>query len=315
MEASLPLVQIGMPVFNGSAFLDDALTLIQTQDYPKLEIFISDNGSTDSTREICEGRAARDPRITYIRHETNRGAAWNFNFVFSLCTADHFAWAACDDRWSGSFVRRCMEALRDNPSAALAHAQVVRIDALGQPYQEAYRGFSAVGSDPRERFRRVLMDWRWSFAFYGVFQADYIRRTRGFRRSYGADHVLLAELSLLGELVEVPEPLYFHRTVKPEETPAEYVERVRLNIDPLGSGYRYPIVKIGLEHLRTASTSRAGPPRALLFLDVLSTWWLHSVVIGGLASTMARILGRKRWTRLIATLRRFAWYRKFRPDS
>ena len=47
-----PLMTIGIPVFNEERFLDSALTSLRNQDYPNLEIAISDNASTDRTLEI-----------------------------------------------------------------------------------------------------------------------------------------------------------------------------------------------------------------------------------------------------------------------
>lgn len=209
-ESSTPLVQIGLPVYNGADFLEDALDCLRAQDYVNIEIVISDNASTDETPEICAELMALDKRIRYERHEENRGAVWNFEHVLSRCTADYFAWASADDRWSESFVRRCMELLLANPPAALAHGQVERIDGLGEPNLEPYRGFSATDPDPRVRFRSVLRDWRWSFAIYGVIRVSMLRRIRAFRSSYGSDHIRLAELSLQGTLMEVPDVLYCH---------------------------------------------------------------------------------------------------------
>lgn len=315
--SSTPLVQIGLPVFNGADFLEDALDCLQAQDYVNLEIIISDNGSTDATPEICGARAALDSRVRYERHEENRGATWNFEHVLSRCTADYFAWASADDRWAESFVRRCMELLLANPSAALAHAQVERIDGLGEPYLEPYRGFSATDADPRTRFRNVLRDWRWSFAIYGVIRVGMLRRTRSFRSSYGADHIRLAELSLRGTLLEVPEVLFFHRTMAPTESPSDYAERVRESLDPKGETLRVdvPLVRMGFAHLRTAATSSGGPSRVLLVSDVLTTWWLHAILLDGVARVFVRLLGAERWGRAVSRVRRFGWYRRFRPKS
>jgi glycosyltransferase involved in cell wall biosynthesis len=48
-----PLVNIGMPVYNGAEYLRPALDSLLAQDYENFELIISDNHSTDSTQEIC----------------------------------------------------------------------------------------------------------------------------------------------------------------------------------------------------------------------------------------------------------------------
>ena len=68
-------VSIGLPVYNGAVWLSEAIDSLLAQTYGDFELIISDNGSTDDTQEICEQYAARDKRIRYERHETNRGLA------------------------------------------------------------------------------------------------------------------------------------------------------------------------------------------------------------------------------------------------
>jgi glycosyltransferase involved in cell wall biosynthesis len=48
MENSL-MVSVIIPVYNGEAFLAEAVESIQRQNYEQLEIIIVDDGSTDST--------------------------------------------------------------------------------------------------------------------------------------------------------------------------------------------------------------------------------------------------------------------------
>ena len=63
---NFPLVSIGVPVFNGGKGLDLALNSLIEQDYPNLEIIISDNGSTDTTSEVCEEYLKKDTRLKYL---------------------------------------------------------------------------------------------------------------------------------------------------------------------------------------------------------------------------------------------------------
>jgi len=58
-----PSVSIGLPVYNGERYLALCIESVLNQTYADFELIISDNGSTDSTRQICEDFARRDPRI------------------------------------------------------------------------------------------------------------------------------------------------------------------------------------------------------------------------------------------------------------
>ena len=75
-----PLVSICVPTRNRAASLRESLKSICGQDYPHIEILISDNGSQDDTEEACRELMKDDPRIRYVRHEHNIGLHGNHNF-------------------------------------------------------------------------------------------------------------------------------------------------------------------------------------------------------------------------------------------
>ena len=49
-----PRVSIGLPVYNGADFLEEALDSLLAQTFEDFELIISDNASTDRTQEICQ---------------------------------------------------------------------------------------------------------------------------------------------------------------------------------------------------------------------------------------------------------------------
>src|SRR4051812_24045089 len=92
--SSIPLITVGLPVFNGENYLRGALDSLLAQRHDSFEIVISDNGSTDGTRAICNEYVAKDPRIRLLVSDINRGAAWNFNEVVRHARGRYFMWAA-----------------------------------------------------------------------------------------------------------------------------------------------------------------------------------------------------------------------------
>ena len=104
-----PIISIGMPVYNGSIFIREALDLLLAQTYRDFELIISDNASTDETEDICREYAMKDARIRYIRQDQNLGAVANFKFVLNQAVGKYFMWAAADDRWAPSFVEKLLQ--------------------------------------------------------------------------------------------------------------------------------------------------------------------------------------------------------------
>ena len=84
-----PVVSIGLPVFNGDKYLEQALESLLNQDFQDFEIIISDNASTDDTAEICRSYAAADNRIQYHRNECNIGSGPNYRRVFELARGEY----------------------------------------------------------------------------------------------------------------------------------------------------------------------------------------------------------------------------------
>ena len=58
-----PRVSVGMPVFNGEAFLAEALDSLLAQNMGDFELIVSDNASTDGTPDILEAYAAGIPVV------------------------------------------------------------------------------------------------------------------------------------------------------------------------------------------------------------------------------------------------------------
>jgi len=90
-----PLVTIGIPTFNRSAYLAEAVQSAVNQSYRNLEIIISDNGSTDDTAAFLSKQ--KDERIVVIRHQENRGMVYNWNACLSRATGKYFLLLSDDD--------------------------------------------------------------------------------------------------------------------------------------------------------------------------------------------------------------------------
>src|SRR6266480_514311 len=130
-----PLVSIGFPVFNEETGLAAALDSILAQDYEHLEVIVCDNASMDATVEIAREYAARDARITVHESDANRGSHFNFNRCFQLASGRHFTWASGHDMRLPHAIRKCVEALEDDPRLVLCYPRALwhRLDGPSDP--------------------------------------------------------------------------------------------------------------------------------------------------------------------------------------
>src|SRR6185312_8647929 len=123
-----PAVTIGIPVYNGERYLEEAIRSALGQTNGDLELVISDNASTDRTAEICRDYALQDSRLRYFRNPSNLGAAPNYNIVFSHARGRFFKWLAHDDLMTPTYVEKVTRVLEARPEAVLCNSVVAYID-------------------------------------------------------------------------------------------------------------------------------------------------------------------------------------------
>jgi len=85
-----------MSVFNGEAFLSEAIESILNQTFRDYEFIMIDDGSTDKTPQILTEYASRDERIRLHRHE-NKGRATSLNVGIELSRGPYLARMDADD--------------------------------------------------------------------------------------------------------------------------------------------------------------------------------------------------------------------------
>lgn len=210
-----PTVTIGLPVFNGEQYLTQTLDSLLGQDLTDFELVISDNASTDATEEMCRAAAADDPRIRYLRHDRNRGAAWNYNHLVPLARGRYFKWAGHDDLCEPTYLTRCVAALdHAGPAAALAYPRTVLIDGDGEPMRSYDDGLDLRQATPHERLAGLLRELGLANAVFGVIRTEVLAATRLIGPYNLSDLVLLAELAIRGRFLEVADELFLRRIHK-----------------------------------------------------------------------------------------------------
>ena len=206
-----PLVSVGVPVYNGENYLRAALASLLTQTYKNLEVIISDNASTDGTEEIGREFAAVDPRIRYYRQSTNLGAAGNYNFTLEQAEGELFMWNAHDDVRASGFVERAVEAFATHPGASAVFALSGSIDPGGNFRHVMRRPIDLVSKDVSRRLRAAIACRHPGLVIFGLIPRELLLETGRHGNYPGADRVLAVELALHGDLIELPEVMFFNR--------------------------------------------------------------------------------------------------------
>jgi glycosyltransferase involved in cell wall biosynthesis len=270
-----PVVTVGVPLFNAATYLSGALDSLLAQTFERFEILISDNGSTDDTDAICRRYASMDSRIRYYRHETNRGAAWNHNFVILEARGRFFRHHHHDDLSEPRHLERCLAALESDPGAVLAYPRTTLIDSVGA-VTGIYDDRLALGEDtPHARLKHLLENIYLCNAVLGLIRTDVLRQTALFGAYFSADHVLLAELAMRGRFIELKEPLFRRRIHPGKSTEANRTLRERAAFeDPQLANARFflPNFRLFAERLKAVWNARIGLREKLLCAGVVTAW-------------------------------------------
>jgi glycosyltransferase involved in cell wall biosynthesis len=199
MESELPLVSIGMPVYNGARYIRRALDSLLAQDYEKFEIIISDNASTDQTPKILEQYASKYPHLRIYTQLENVGAEENFIVVLKLARGEYFMWAAHDDYWLPTFVSTLVNELNNHHDSggAMCAWQCVGEDGT---VQQTVR-FLGKESPNSKSFLKIALALAYphtcSHFFYALFRrALLLSATKFLPGIQSSDRWMLFELSL-----------------------------------------------------------------------------------------------------------------------
>ncbi|MBP6506072.1 MAG: glycosyltransferase family 2 protein [Opitutaceae bacterium] len=108
-----PTVSVVIPVFNGAAFLAEAVACVRRQIQPPQQIIIVDDGSTDATPQVARGLGAG---IEYVSQK-NSGPAAARNRGLELARSDYIAFLDVDDVWPAAKFAVQLAGFASQPAA------------------------------------------------------------------------------------------------------------------------------------------------------------------------------------------------------
>ncbi|MFN8603535.1 MAG: glycosyltransferase family A protein [Candidatus Binatia bacterium] len=125
---SRPTVSALMPVWNGVAFLGEALESILVQEPAVDEIVVVDDGSTDGSGDLARSFG---PRVRCVRRE-HSGLAATRNAAVREARCDLVAFLDSDDLWPRGRMALLLAALEANPDCGIAQGRLQRMVPDGQ---------------------------------------------------------------------------------------------------------------------------------------------------------------------------------------
>lgn len=243
MSEKYPLVSVGIPTFNGAHRIEKALSSLLDQDYPNLEIIISDNASLDKTRELCEQYSRQDSRITYHRQARNLGLMPNFEYLLHVARGKYFIFLSDDDAFAPGILSTCVDFLEQNDDYALVCGKVNHWD--GTKLFDCESGFSIQNTIPMVRAIKLYQSAKLGGLIHGMFRREMGNKLR-LKSILGNDWHFLAALAYKGKLFQLDQVGY---EKSGEGTSNDFHKYVKTMGEKFYWGYM-PFAKIALDAFR-----------------------------------------------------------------
>jgi glycosyltransferase involved in cell wall biosynthesis len=122
-------ISLVTPCFNAAAYIGETLDSVLAQNWPDIEYFVADGGSTDGTTAQIEQRA---DRLAWWVSEKDGGQVQALNKGFARATGDILGFINADDVLRSGALQAVAQTFAAHPEADIVVGEVEWIDAAGE---------------------------------------------------------------------------------------------------------------------------------------------------------------------------------------
>lgn len=222
-----PKVSVVMAVYNGAAFVREAIDSILHQTFSDFEFIIIDDGSSDDTPDVLQDYARADARVILLRNEHNLGLTRSLNRALHTTRGDYIARQDADDISLPARLETEVAVLESRPDVILVSGNLEYRDESGR-----WLGRTQLEDDPR-----VIA---WKLLFYNhvaahslvMFRRTPVMASGGYAEEYrySQDYELWVRLAQEGLIVILPDILLQQRVHSTSITVQNTQDQERLSL-------------------------------------------------------------------------------------
>jgi len=207
-------IGIAIPYWGDPSLLRRAVESVLAQDDPEWRLVVIDDAYPDGTAASWLS-SVTDPRVRYVRNETNLGISANFRRAVDLIASDHVVIMGFDDVLLPNYVATVRRAISHDPSVDIVQPGVRVIGADGSPSTPLVDRVKALLA-PRRQLATLrgqdlaasLLRGNWLYWPSLAFRTETIRRHR-FRE----DLAVIQDLAILIDIALANGSLIRERTI------------------------------------------------------------------------------------------------------
>ena len=124
-------VDVIVPCYRYGHFLRECVESVLAQSVSSLRILIIDDASPDNTGEVAADLARNEPRITFLKHITNKGHIATYNEGIEWASSDYMLILSADDYLLPGALNRAVNLMDAHPEIAFTFGNAVQLDLNG----------------------------------------------------------------------------------------------------------------------------------------------------------------------------------------
>lgn len=208
-----PLVSVIMSVYNGGAYLSEAIESVLNQTFDDFEFIIINDGSVDDSLEVIKKYARKDKRIVIISRE-NRGLIASLNEGISKAQGKYIARMDADDISLPKRFDKQLEILESRPDIVVCGSWTINI------YENGKYGLSKFYINDSSIKANLVQSCSFAHPSVMIRASTLKENTLLYQHEYlhAEDYALWVSLSLCGEFYNIPQPLLKYRVLKDSVT-------------------------------------------------------------------------------------------------
>jgi len=225
----MKLVSIVTPSYNQAPFLEQTIRSVLEQDYPRIEYFVVDGGSTDGSVDVIKkyaGTLGSDSSLSALHNrsidwwisEKDSGQGEAINKGLSRAKGEIIAWINSDDYYLLDAISSAVKVFEQNPDVALVYGDMLAVDQNSQAINVL-------------KYQQLSLEDLLCFQIIGQ-PAVFMRRgayekAGGLDKSFHfmLDHHLWIRIGQQGKILHVPQiwaAARYHAQAKNRRVPVEF---------------------------------------------------------------------------------------------
>ncbi len=192
--------------FNNARYIGTCLDSIISQDYPRFEIILVDDGSTDHSIAVIESYLEKHSNITLYKNEKNQGVGFTKKRCIDLANGDILGFVDPDDALAPHAIALMVAQHQLHPQAALVYSNLYFCDEKLQVKQKKK-------IEQVEQGRYDFFNENGDISAFCSFKKSSYHKTTGINPTLknAEDQDLYFKLYDVGEAILLDEPLYYYR--------------------------------------------------------------------------------------------------------